>query len=67
MVVEEEEADEGGKVLGCCGGRRADVEAVMDLGGNLAGALLRCALSCFPVDPPPFCDDPCFSTFRSSI
>lgn len=65
-VVEEEE-EEGGKVVDCRGGRGSEVEAVVVLGGSLAGALLRCVVSCFPVDPPPFCDGLCLTTFSSSI
>lgn len=65
--VEEEAA--GGEEEGacCCRGPAADVDAVLFLGGTLTAALLRCVLSCFPVDPPPFCKAPCFTTFSSSI
>lgn len=65
---EEDEAVEGeedGKVLGCCGGPAAD--ASLGLGGTFAAALLCCVISCFPVDPPPLCKEPCLSTFSSSI
>lgn len=63
MVAEEEE--EHGT---CCraGGRR-ETETVVVLEESLAGALLRCVASCFPVDPPPFCDDLCLTNFSSSI
>lgn len=68
--VEEEEAVEGeeeGKGACCCRGPAADVDAVWFLGGTLTAALLCGVLSCFPVDPPPFCKAPCFTTFSSSI
>lgn len=67
VMVEEEEEEEGGKDLDCCGGRGAEVEAVVVLEETKDGALLRCAVSCFPVDPPPFCDGFCLTTFSSSI
>lgn len=63
VVVEEEE----GKVVDCCGGRGGEVEAVVVLGESLGGALFRCVVSCFPVDPPPLCDGFCLTTFSSSI
>lgn len=66
-VVVEEEEEEGGKVVDCRGGRGSEVEAVVVLGAGLGDALLRCAVSCFPVDPPPFWDDLCLTTFSSSI
>lgn len=65
-VVEEEE-EEGGKVVVCRGGRGSEVEAVVVLGGSLGAALPRCVVSCFHVDPPPFCDGLCLTTFSSSI
>lgn len=67
-VVVDEEEEEGGKGVDCRGGRGSEVEAVVVvLGRSLGGALLHCAVSCFPVDPPPFCDGFCLTTFRSSI
>lgn len=65
--VGEEEEEEGSKVVDCLGGRGSEVEAVVVFGGSLGGALLRCVVSCFPVDPPPFCDVLCLTTFSSSI
>lgn len=55
-VEEEEEGggSEGGAVL-------------VVLKGGLGGALLRCAASCFPEGPSPFCDGFCLTTFSSSI
>lgn len=68
VVVVEEEEEEGGRAVDCRGGRGSEVEAVVVVvGGSLGGALLRCVVSCFPVDPPPFCDDLCLTTFSSSI
>lgn len=67
VVVEEEEEEGGGKVVDCCGGRGGEVEAVVVLGESLGGALFRCVVSCFPVDPPPLCDGLCLTTFSSSI
>lgn len=69
MGVVEEEEEEGGKAADCPRGRGSEAvaAAVVLLGCCLVGALLRCAVSCFPVDPPPFCDDLCFTTFSSSI
>lgn len=72
VVVVEEEEEEGCMVVDCRGGRGSEVEAVVVavavvLEGNLDGALLRGVVSCFPVDPPPFCDDLCLTTFSSSI
>lgn len=64
VVVVEEEEEEGGKVV-VLGG--SEVEAVVVLGGSLGCGLLRCVVSCFPVDPPPFCDVLCLTTFSSSI
>lgn len=69
-AVEEDgavEGEEGGKALSCCGAPAADVDAALPLGGALAAALLRCVLSCFTVDPPPFCEDPCLATFSRSM
>lgn len=66
-VVVEEEDEEGCTVVDCCGGRGRKVEAVVVLGRTLGCALPRCVVSCFPVDPPPFCDALCFTTFSSSI
>lgn len=66
-VVVEEEDEEGCTVVDCCGGRGSKVEAVVVLGGILGCALPRCVVSCVPVDPPPFCDALCFTTFSSSI
>lgn len=65
VVVEEEE--EGARAADCRGGRGSEVEAVVVVLGSLGGALLRCITSCFPVDPPPFCDGLCLTTFSSSI
>lgn len=63
-----EEEEEGGTVVDCRGGRGNEVEAVVVvLGGSLGSALLRCVVSCFPVDPPPLCDGLCLTTFSSSI
>lgn len=59
VVVDEEEEDGAD-----CGGRGSEAEAV--LGRTLGGALLRCEVSGFPVDPPPFCDF-CLTTFKRSI
>lgn len=67
VVVVGEEEEEGGTVVDCREGRGCDVEAVVVLGGSLDGALLRCVVSCVPVDPPPFCDGFCLTTFSSSI
>lgn len=67
VVGVEEEEEEGGKVVDCSGGGGSEVEAVVVLEGGLGGALLRCVLSCFPVDPPPFCDVLCLTTFSNSI
>lgn len=67
---EEDEAVEGeedGKEVCCCGGPAADVDAALVLGRTLAAALRRCVLSCFPVDPPPLCKEPCLTTFSNSI
>lgn len=65
-VVEEEE--EGGKFVDCCAGKGREVEAVVVvLGRSLGGALICCAASCFPVDPPPFCNVRCLTTFSSSM
>lgn len=67
-VVVDEEEEEGGKAVDCRGGRVSEVETVVAvLGRALGGALLRCVVSCFPVDPPPFCDGLCLTTFSSSI
>lgn len=66
-VVVEEEDEEGCMLVDCCGGWGSKVEAVVALGGILSCALPRCVVSCFPVDPPPFCDALCFTTFSSSI
>lgn len=69
-AVEEDgavEGEEGGKGLCCCGAPAADVDTALLLGAALAAALLRCVLSCFPVDPPPFCEDPCLTTFSRSM
>lgn len=63
--VEVEEG--GGRAAVCSEGGGRDVEAVVVFKGSLDGALLRCVGSCFPVDPPPFCDAFCFTTFSSSI
>lgn len=65
VVVEEEE--EGGKAADCFWGKGDEVEAVVVFEGSLGGILLRCVVSCFPVNPPPFCDGFCLTTFRSSI
>ena len=68
VVVEEEEED--GRAVGCLGGTGSEVEAVVFavlLGWSLGCALLRCVVSCFPVDPPPFCVGLCLTTFNSSI
>lgn len=69
MGVVEEEEEEGGRAMDCPWGKGSEVEAVVAvvLGCCLLGALLPCVVSCFPVDPPPFCDDLCFTTFSSSI
>ena len=61
------EGEEDGKGVCCCEGPAADVDAMLVLGETLAAALLRCVLSCFSVDPPPFCKEPCLTTFSSSI
>lgn len=67
-VVVEEEEEGGGKFVDCRGGRSSEVEAVVVvLGRSLGGALLLCVVSCFPVDPPPFCIGLCLTTFSSSI
>lgn len=67
VVVEEQEEEAGGKVMDCFWGKGDEVEVVVVFKGSLGGALLRCMVSCFPVDPPPFCDGLCLTTFRSSI
>lgn len=67
VVVEEQEEEEGGKAADCFGGKGDEVEAVVVFEGSLGGVLLHCVASCFPVNPPPFCDGFCFTTFRSSI
>lgn len=67
VLVEEEEEGGGGKVVDCCGGRGGKVEAVVVLREGRCGALPRCELSCFVVDPPPFCAGLCLTTFSSSI
>ena len=68
VVVVEDEEEEGGGAVDCCGGRGKEVEAVVvDLGWSLGGALLRCVVSCLPVDPPPFCVGLCLTTFSRSI
>lgn len=67
-VVEEEE--EGGRAVDCLVGRGSEVEAVVMvvvLGWSLGGALLRSVGFSFPMDPPPFCDGLCLTTFNSSI
>lgn len=66
-VVAEEEEEEGGGAVDCREGSGSGVEAVVALGTSLGGALLRCVVSCFPADPPPFCDGLCLTTFSSSI
>lgn len=66
MVDEDDE--EGAKFVDCCAGkgRAAEAEVVL-LGISLGGALLRCVGSWFPVDPPPFCDALCLTTFSISM
>lgn len=65
-VAEEEEEEHGGGTW-CRAGSGRETETVVAFEESLAGALLRCVASCFPVDPPPFCDDLCLTTFSSSI
>lgn len=58
VVTEEEEC---GVATFCPGGRGSEAEAVMVVSdGVLSGALLS-------VNPPPFCDGLCLTTFNSSI
>lgn len=67
LLEEEEDEEEGGGIaVDCCGGG-AEVEAVVVFRAARCDALPRCVMSCFPVDPPPFCADLCLTTFSSSI
>lgn len=66
VVVEEDEEECGGGIC-CRAGSGREVETVVVFEESLGGALLRCAATCFPVDPPPFCDGLCLTTFNSSI
>lgn len=66
LLEEEDEEEGGGKAVDCCGGG-AEVEAALLFRAARCDALPRCVLSCFPVDPPPFCAGLCLTTFSSSI
>lgn len=66
-VVEEEDAEEFVGCICCRAGSGREVETVVVFEESLGGALLRCAATCFPVDPPPFCDGLFLTTFNSSI
>lgn len=67
LLEDEDEEDGGAKAADCCGGPGAEVEAVVVFKAARCDALPRCVLSCFPVDPPPFCVGLCLTTFSSSI
>lgn len=68
MVLEEEDEEEGGgKAVDCGGGPGAEAEAVVVFTAARCDAFPRCVLSCFPVDPPPFCAGRCLTTFSSSM
>lgn len=75
LLLEEEEDEEdrvctavdwcpGAEAVDWCPG--AEVEAALLFKAARCAALPRCVLSCFPVDPPPFCVGLCLATFSSS-